>query len=339
MIKCGVIGTGIMGKSGMKAFRQFAESEPVAVCDLNEKTAKEVAEEFGVTEVYTDYNEMLEKSDLDMVYVATPDFAHRDPVVKSLEAGKHVLVEKPFATSIEDADAMVAAADKASTKLMVNFSNRFFPPHHQTKQAIQEGTLGEMRYAYARLSNTTMIPRKMLSWAGQTTGAWFLFPHSVDIVRWFFDSEATEVYAMTTEGLLKSEGLPIPDTTVALVRFENGAAACFENVWIMPESLPTPVDHYLQLFGTKGMVTTDMRDNTYKRYSEKAEYPRCFSWQTMDGIGKGFFYDNVYHFLMCVLDPSKKTINDQHDGRANTEIIEAIHRSAKEGKPITLPLK
>ena len=121
MLKCGVIGAGILGKSHLRACKQFPYAQPVAVCDINGERAKEVAENFGV-EAYTDYEDMLAKADMDVIHVATPDFAHRDPAVKSLQAGKHVLLEKPMATTLDDAKAIAEAASAADGKLMVNFS-------------------------------------------------------------------------------------------------------------------------------------------------------------------------------------------------------------------------
>jgi len=340
MVKCGIIGAGIMGQLHVKACAQFSGSEPVAVCDVDETRAQKVAKEFGIQEVYTDYTEMLKKADLDAVHIATPDFLHRDPVVKSLQAGKDVLVEKPMATTLEDAQAIANAAKESKGMLMVNFSNRWFPPHQNTKRAVENGELGEVRHIYARLSDTIYVPTQMLSsWASKSSPTAFLLPHMVDIARWFLGSEAKEVYARKTEGLLKQKGIDTHDTLVAVVAFENGATACFETCWILPDSLPTLVDHYVEVIGTKGTVYTDMKDNCLQKFAAKAEYPRCFSWTTLNNKGIGFFYDSVYHFLECVMDRSIKPINDQEDGYANTEIIVAMLRSAEEKRPVKLPLR
>ena len=128
-LKCGVVGGGILGKVHLKACTQFPYAQPVAICDINGERAKEAAEEFDV-EAYTDYEDMIDKADLDVIHIATPDFAHRDPVIKSLQSGKHVLVEKPMATTMDDARAIAEAAKAADGKLMVNFSNRWNVPHH-----------------------------------------------------------------------------------------------------------------------------------------------------------------------------------------------------------------
>ncbi len=333
-LKCGVIGAGILGKVHLKACAQFPYAQPVAVCDINGERAKEAAEEFDV-EAYTDYEDMIAKADLDVIHIATPDFAHRDPVIKSLQSGKHVLVEKPMATTMDDARAIAEAAKAADGKLMVNFSNRWNVPHHNTKKAINNGELGELKHAYARLSNTTYVPTQMLSWASKSSPTMFLLPHMVDLVRWFFSAEADTVYAVKTEGILKSMGIDTHDTMTALVKFDNGAVACFETSWILPESQPYLVDHCVKLIGSKGSTYVDLRNRGMEKYWEKAEYTS--GEDTIDGYGRGFSYDSMYHFLECIIK-DKEPISNETDGLMNTAILCAMLDSAEKGEQVKVEI-
>jgi len=332
ILKCGVIGAGIMGKLHLKACAQFPYAQPIAVCDTNEERAAEAAGKFNVR-AYNDYVEMLRDADIDVVHVTTPDFAHRDPVIRSLQSGRHVLVEKPMATTLEDAGAMVEAIKAAGKRLMVNFSNRWNPPHHNTKKAINNGELGELKHAYARLSNTTYVPAQMLSWAGRSSPTVFLLPHMVDLVRWFFSAEADTVYAVKTEGVLKSMGIDTHDTMTAVVNFNNGAVGCFETSWILPQSLPYIVDHYVKIIGSKGITYVDNREQGLQKYWERAEYPGSFSSETIQGYGRGFPYDSIYHFLECIID-DKEPISNEIDGLMNTAVICAMLDSAERGTPV-----
>ena len=334
MLKCGVIGAGILGKVHLKACSQFPHAQPVAVCDIIEERAKDAAKEFGV-EAYTDYTEMIGKADMDVIHVVTPDFAHRDPVVKSLQSGRHVLVEKPMATTLEDAKAIAEAAKMADGKLMVNFSNRWNVPHHNTKKAIDNGDLGQLKHAYARLSNTTYVPTQMLSWASKSSPTMFLLPHMVDLVRWFFSAEADTVYAVKTEGVLKSMGVDTHDTMTALVTFDNGAVACFETSWILPESLPYVVDHYVKIIGSKGITYADLAERGLRKFGEKAEYPH--RTDTIYGYGRGFPYDSIYHFLECIIE-DKEPINNEMDGLMNTAILCAMLDSAEKKEPVRVEI-
>ena len=336
MLKCGVIGAGIMGKLHLKACAQFPYAQPVAVCDVNEERAREAAEEFDV-KAYTDYTDMIAETDMDVIHITTPDFAHRDPVLKSLQSGRHVLVEKPMATTMEDAKVIAEAARAADGKFMVNFSNRWNPPHHNTKKAINEGEFGELKHAYARLSNTIYVPTQMLSWASKSSPTMFLLPHMVDLVRWFFSSEAHTVYAVKTEGVLKSIGIDTHDTMTAVVKFDNGAVACFETSWILPESLPYIVDHYVKIIGSKGIMYADLREHGGQKFADNAEYPRCFASETMYGYGKGFPYDSIYHFLECIIE-DREPINNETDGLMNTAILCAILNSAEKEEPVKIEI-
>lgn len=333
-LKCAFIGAGIMGKLHLKACSQFPYAEPVAVCDMNEQRAKEVAGEYKI-DVYTNYEEMLSRDDMDVIHITTPDFAHREPVIKSLQSGRHVLVEKPLATTMDDAKAIVEATKSAKGKLMVNFSNRWNPPHHNTKKTIMSGDLGELKHAYARLSNTTYVPTKMLSWSSKSSPTMFLLPHMVDLIRWFFESEADTVYAAKTEGVLKAMGIDTHDTMTAVVNFKNGAVACFETSWILPESLQYMVDHYVKLIGSKGTTLADLRDRGLQKFAEKGEYIN--SSETIDGYGRGFAFDSVYHFLECVIQ-DKEPISNVKDGLMNTAILCAMMDSAENGKVVKVEI-
>ena len=336
-LRCGIIGAGIMGNLHLKACKQFPYSEPIAVCDTDEKKAEETAEKFGI-KAYKDYTEMLLNTDVDVIHITTPDFAHREPTIKSLESGKHVIVEKPMATTVDDAKVIYETAKSSRCKLMVNFSNRWNPTHHNTKKAIENGELGEIKHAYARLSNTTYVPKQMLSWSGKSSPTMFLLPHMVDLIRWFFSSEAEKVYAVKTEGVLKSMGIDTHDTMTAIVNFNNGAVACFETSWILPESTPYMVDHYVKINGSKGITYVDNRKQGLEKYGERAEYPSSLATETLDGCGKGFAYDSIYHFLDCVLN-DKEPISNEYDGLMNTALICAILDSADKKMPVKVEVE
>jgi predicted dehydrogenase len=170
----------------------------------------------------------------------------------------------------------------------------------------------------------------MLSWASKSSPTMFLLPHVVDLVRWFFSTEAEKVYAVKTEGVLKSIGIDTHDTMTAIVNFSNGAVACFETSWILPESAPYMVDHYVKVMGSKGITYVDNRKQGLEKYWERAEYPGSFATETMDGCGKGFAYDSIYHFLDCVLN-DKASISNEYDGLMNTAVICAMLDSAQMG--------
>ncbi|MCD6357528.1 MAG: Gfo/Idh/MocA family oxidoreductase, partial [Thermoproteales archaeon] len=248
--------------------------ELVAMCDVNEPRAREIASRYGVRRYYTDYREMLEREELDLVSVATPDFLHYEPTITAIDAGVNVLVEKPLATKLEEAEEMVRRARRRGVKLYVNFSNRFNPPFAALKDSVEKGELGDLLYSYVRLSDTIYVPTKMLSWASQTNVVFFLMSHTFDLVRWIYGSEARSVRAYAEFRVLKRLGINAPDYVIAIIEFGNEARAVLESSWILPESMPSIVDFQAEFIGTRGVAYIDTTRQMISIASEAFYYPR-----------------------------------------------------------------
>ncbi|MFQ5809711.1 MAG: Gfo/Idh/MocA family protein, partial [Armatimonadota bacterium] len=207
----GIIGVGTWGETHLKAISTHPHCEIACICDVNEELLKQRAEEYGIERCTTDYKELLADDDIMAVSVVTPDFAHREIAVAAAEAGKHLLIEKPLATTVEDCEAIIEAVDKAGVMMMVDYHNRFNPPFTQAKAAIEAGELGELQMMSIRLSDTIYVPTGMLSWGGTSTVAWFLASHCVDLIRWLSGEEATRVYSVSRSRVLASQGIATPD--------------------------------------------------------------------------------------------------------------------------------
>ncbi len=333
----GVIGLGTFGKNHVAAYVEHPFARLVAVCDIKEELAKDTAEKYKV-KYYTDYREMLENPDIEAISVVTPDFLHRDPVIACAEKGKHILCEKPLATTVEDAEEMVKAVEKAGVTLMVDFHNRWNPPFALTKESAEKGELGRPVHAYIRLSDTIYVPTKMLSWASKSSVLWFLGSHTVDLARWIFNDEAAEIYATCGMELLKSKGIETPDFYQYMIRFRNGAVAMFENSWILPETLPTIVDFVAAFTFTKGCVYIDpIQHGAFKKFTiDSWSYPNIIGGP-MDIHGRrvGFVNESILHFVDCLVH-GKKPIPTGRDGLAVTKILCAVEESARNAKPVAL---
>ena len=187
-----VIGAGILGSRHARVYSEMPCTRLVAVVDIDGERASRVAEQHGAEIWATDYETVLNRPDIDAVSVATPDFAHADPVVSALRAGKHVLVEKPLATSVADGERMLEAQRDTGKILMVNYSHRFAPEYFKAKLAIEEGSIGD-RCRGTRKNDTIYVPTQMLNWSRSSTCADFLSSYDIDLVRWYMESEASSV--------------------------------------------------------------------------------------------------------------------------------------------------
>ncbi|RLJ01191.1 MAG: gfo/Idh/MocA family oxidoreductase, partial [Candidatus Aenigmatarchaeota archaeon] len=145
-LKVGVVGLG-MGRGHVEAYQAHPEAEVVAICDIDEGRLGQVGDRYGIARRYMDYREMLEKEELDIVSVATPNSLHMPITVAALQAGCHVLCEKPLALNAQEAKKMVEKAEEVGRRLMVNFSYRFDPISLALKDQVNKGVLGEPYFA------------------------------------------------------------------------------------------------------------------------------------------------------------------------------------------------
>ena len=233
--KIAVIGLGIWGRNHALSYADYDRCELALVCDADRERAREVGENLGVQ--WTDNVADVAASDVDGVSIATPDHLHAAVTIEMLNAGKHVFVEKPLATSVAEAQQLVAAADQSGRIALVDFQNRWNPAFMGIKDSVSNGQLGSPVMGYARLSDSIAVAESWLSWAGQSGPEWFLFPHTIDIARWILGQEPVSVYALGKRGILSSRGIDCWDAIQALVEFES-CFFTFETSWVVPAGSP-----------------------------------------------------------------------------------------------------
>jgi len=342
MIKLAVVGVGIWGTMHVRAYKQHTDAEVVAICDLDATRAHAVANAYGIPNTFTDIDALLNE-DLDGISIATPDAAHTEIVLKAAAKGLHILVEKPLATTIEECERMVAAAEQAGVILMVDWHNRWNPPYVYARDAIRAGELGDVRYIYYRLSDTIYVPTKMLPWAGKSSVMWFLGSHALDTVCWLMGSPPVRIYCQKRAGVLTGMGIDTADYYVTLVDFENGAMAVIENNWIIPQTAPSLIDHQCEIIGAEGVAYLDLTHNrSYVKYTAgtkdgfpDAAFPDMTITPHIHGKQMGFAVESLYHFVDCVRD-GRTPLATGRDGLLNTRLILAAEASARTGVPIDI---
>jgi predicted dehydrogenase len=332
----GVIGAGLFGENHAVVYSRLPGVELVAVCDQNEERAKEIAERYGARTYYTDYQKVLADPEIKAVSIATPDFAHAEIALAAAQAGKHILCEKPLATTVEEAQAIVDAAAQAGVKLMVDFHNRVNPPFAAAREQVQSGAIGTPAYGYARLSNTTFVPLEMLSWANRTSALYFLGSHAVDIMRFILDDTVVRVQAVSRSGILQKMGVDAPDFHVAIAEFARGAVVTFENAWILPQSQPMVYDFKVELLGSEGAVYLDSSHHGAVELHTGGR----LSYGDVLGVAPtselrvgGFVLEAIARFVDAVLH-DRPVLATGEDGLEATRIVDAIQRSAESGQPV-----
>ncbi|HEY8373640.1 MAG TPA: Gfo/Idh/MocA family oxidoreductase [Pseudonocardiaceae bacterium] len=336
-IRVGIVGAGIMGRAHAATIADHPEAVVTAVSSRTEASARALAEQAGGARVHPDHEALVADPEVDLVIVATPDHLHTDVVVAAAEAGKHVLCEKPLATSVADADRALLAVRRAGVKAMTLFNHRWVPSYAQAKQRIAAGDIGTPVLGYARKNDIIHVPTEMIPWAAGTTVAWFLSCHDIDLVTWMFDDEIVEVYANAVWGKLRGMGIDTPDAIQQQVRFRNGGVATFEACWIYPNTFPTMVDSFIEVVGTDGVIHLDRKCEQIEiATARKFEYPRNLLQRTVHGRVQGAVRDAIYHIIDCIRDDLEPVVT-MESSRHVTAVLEAAHRSIAEGRPVAVP--
>lgn len=340
----GVIGTGVWGETHLMAYSSAPGVKLIGACDKNETLGRERVEQYGAEFFTTDYRELLAREDVQAVSVVTPDFLHREIAIAAAEAGKHVLIEKPMATTVEDCQAMIDAAAANNVTLMVDFHNRFNPSFLALKRAIDAGQMGAPQMISLRLNDTIFVPTEMLSWAGQSSVLWFLGSHSVDLVRWLFNDEIERVYCVSRSRVLKARGIDTPDFFHTICEFKGGGVAHIENCWIMSNAYPTVCDLKCEFVGSEGTAVFNVvKSGTAELYSDNplrsfgstpgVVFPDTNVLMDLYGKPTGFGVESILYFARCVVEGKKPFITPD-DGLQNTKVLLAAIESAQQGAPV-----
>lgn len=349
-IKIGIIGTGSISKEHIQGYLKNPNVELYAFCDLNEERVKMMAEKYDVKNVFTDMNEMLKLEELDAVSVCTWNSAHAPCTIAALNAGKHVLCEKPMSVSAEDAKSMKEAAEKNGKLLMIGFVRRYGNDCEILKEFIETDYFGDIYYAKAtylrRLGNPGgWFGEKAYSGGGPLID---LGVHVIDLVKYLLGNpKPVSVYGATFKKLNNRNNIKgkvryksasatdndicdVEDLATALIRFDNGAVLSIETSF----SLNTKKNEgKIELFGTKGGA---MLDPELEMYTEINDYMADVKLDAVTALDfEGLFANEINSFVSCITDgtPCK---SPAQDGIDIMTILDAIYKSAETGHEVIL---
>ncbi len=341
VVKLGIIGCGkITERACLPNLKDHPQTKISCLCDINKSAAQNLIKKFELeaVDIYTDYEEMLKRDDLDAVYVATPNYLHEPMAVAAAEHKKHILVEKPITISVKAADEMIKAAKKNNVFLMVEQTQRFDPVHQAAKEVIDSGILGKINIIRGRIGHAgPEYWTKTSDWFydKKKSGGGAMIDigvHIADLVRWFAGKKVKAVCADITR---LEKKMPVDDNGNILLKFDDGSIGGFECSWT---TRPYEVNTFI--YGEKGKMTTSLgRANPVivtLAKTQKGEDPNCTLQEITPGIGPGGGWTNAMHyFIKCVLEKRKPFV-DGEEGRATIAVILAAYKSAEEGKWVEL---
>lgn len=347
-MRVGVIGTGNISNCHLDGYRSNPNVEIYALCDINEARVKEKGEKYNVTRLYTDYNEMLKLPELDAVSVCTWNKEHAAAVIAALNAGKHVLCEKPMAMNATEALEMQRVAKENNKLLMIGFVRRYGNDAALLKDFVDAGTLGDIYYAKVSYLRRAGFPggwfgNKEFSGGGPLID---LGVHVIDFARYFMGSpKAVSVSGVTFQKLgsrddLKSEKgwvasdhgniFNVEDFATALIRFDNGAVLSVETSF----SLNLKQDcGTIEFFGTKAGAKLSPE---LEIFTDINGHPVNITPAESSALSfSGLFDKEINHFVDCVRNQIP-CLSPAEEGVELMRIIDAIYESAATGKDVVI---
>ncbi len=355
-LKVAIIGCGgIANGKHMPALVKLDTVEMAAFCDVVEERAAKAAKEFGTEEakVYTDYQELLKDGTIDVVHVCTPNKSHADITVSSLEAGKHVMCEKPMAKTAADARRMLEAAKRTGKKLTIGYQNRYRDDSQYLHAACDNGDLGEVYFAKAHAIRRRAVPTWGVFLNEEEQGGGPLIDigtHALDLTLWMMNNYKPKYVVGNAYRKLadqKNTGnawgdwdpkkYTVEDSAFGFITMENGATVVLESSWALNtlqagEAMTT-------LCGTK--AGADMMDGLR---INGANYGKLYTTvPALDAKGVDF-YDGDQEsagerearlWIECVLNDTEPVVKPE-EALVVTEILEAIYESAQTGEPVYL---
>lgn len=329
ILNVGVISCSDMAQSHMLAVKNHEQACLAAVCDVDEEKLREAGDKMGVEARYTDYRELLHHPGLDAVIIVTPDQLHREMVEESLNAGLHVLCEKPLALLREDLNAIVAASRASDKKLMVGQICRFTPGFAKAKELIDAGELGDIYYVESEYAHDYQDILSENGWRSDPNrnGVVGGGCHAVDLLRWVA-GDPIEVTAYANHKMLPI--VPYDDCTIAILRFENDvigkvfvSTGC-KRAYTMRSSF----------YGTKGTVVCDNTSPSITFYKSREENPAELEEREIEvDIANHNTFGEFRAFADAILN-DKPVPTDALQGAKTIAACMAIVNSANERRTI-----
>lgn len=347
MMKYALIGCGRISTNHMKAAVNN-KLDIVGVCDILPEKMEEILEKHGLEEDetihrYTDYNELLEKEKPTLVSIATESGNHTEIALYCIEKGVHVIIEKPMAMSIDDANKIVNLAEEKNVKVSACHQNRFNIAVQELRKAIEAGRFGKISHGSIHVRwNRNKGYYDQAPWRGTWTqdGGALMNQciHGIDLLRWMMGDEVEEVYGATRQQF--HDYLEAEDVGMAVVKFKNGAIGTIEGT---TNVYPKNLEETLYIFGEKGTVklggtsTNNIDVWDFADETEEDNKNKGLEEATSNVYGNG--HTSLFADVIDAIENDRKPYVDAVAGRNALEMILSIYKSQKTGQPVKFPLK
>lgn len=313
-INVGVIGVGSMGYNHVRIYSELENANLVAISDMVRGTLDKVSKEFN-TVGYVDYDNILQIDDIEVVNICVPTVFHHDVVMRAIEAGKNVLVEKPIASKLNEAEEMIKAAEDAGVTLATGHVERFNPAVRVAKKLIDEGAIGEVVTANSKRLGP--FPPRI-----RDVGvAIDLAIHDIDIFNYLFNSRANTVFANMSSKLKNCE---FEDHAEIMTKYDSGVLSILETNWLTPYK-----KRQLNITGIDGIISVDYGNQTVTLFKENNQV------EDIKVENKEPLKEELRSFVDCVQNNTPPEVSGK-DGYEALRIVDAAMTSSKDKRLVYL---
>lgn len=320
----------------------------VAVCDVKEEAMENLLAKHGLEKDasikrYTDYKQMLAENEITLASIATESGIHAEIALYCIDRGVNVIIEKPMAMSIDDAEEIIRRSEEKNVKVSACHQNRFNVAVQQMRQALEAGRFGKLSHGSIHVRwNRNQDYYTQAPWRGTWAqdGGCLMNQciHGIDLLRWMMGDEVEEVYGVTQQQF--HDYLECEDIGMAVVKFKNGAVGTIEGT---TNVYPKNLEETLYLFGENGTVKvggTSTNNIDVWNFADESDADlknKGLKEETSNVYGNG--HTSLFADVMDAIEHDRKPYVDAVAGRNALEMILAIYQSAATGKPVKLPLK
>jgi predicted dehydrogenase len=341
-VNVGIIGSQFISGIHAESLQRCQSAEMMAVASPTPGNAEKFARTHGIPNHFTNYRDLLAMADIDMVVIGVPNDLHCEVVVAAAQAGKHIVIEKPFCLNMAEADQMIDAAREANVKLMYAEELCFAPKYVRLKQLLDSGALGEP--TLIKQSEKHDGPHAPHFWDVERSGGGVVMDmgcHAIEFFRWMLGRPPVKsVYAQMSTQVHKDKTVG-EDNALLILEFENGTTCLAEESWTKLGGM----DDRAEVHGSKGVAYADLlHGNSIETYSrdgydyavETAGTTSGWSFTIYEEAYNYGFHQEMAHFVDCVQHDKKPLVTGE-DARAVLEIIFAAYESARTGCKVALP--
>lgn len=346
-MKYALIGCGRIATNHIKAALNN-NLELVALCDIDLSKIDDLLNRHQLTDrvdikQYTDFKEMIEGNELDLIGIATESGSHAEIAIHCIKSGINIIIEKPMAMSMKDANEIISLSNEKNIKVSACHQNRFNIAIQELKKAIDNNRFGKISHGSIHVRwNRNKSYYTQAPWRGtweQDGGALMnQCIHGIDLLRWLMGNEIEEIYGQTRQQF--HDYLETEDVGMAIVKFKNGAIATIEGT---TNVYPKNLEETLYIFGEKGTVkiggtsTNNIEVWEFEDIIENDSINKNLTEQTSNVYGNG--HTSIYSNMIESIKNNHQPYVNAVDGRNALEVVLAIYKSQKESKPVKLPVE